>query len=238
MIPKILLQISKEPYPDYVKAMWQERTDETWTIDWFDDERIIQFFEDNPLPEFPNIKKVFYSFEKGAHRSDLFRYYYMYLNGGIFVDSDAMTHIHLNDLIKPEIHYFFSDSKGTINGGLELKNFKSSLFNGFFGCVKNSTVLYHLLRDAYLTQPRKLNHYLRFMALMDLRVKQENPPNAVYFKFDMNPSGREGFVYDDSGKLICSHWHTTKQVPDCLRLPFLLNFDRLSATLQIAQRTT
>jgi GR25 family glycosyltransferase involved in LPS biosynthesis len=213
MIPKILLQISKDPYPQYIKDMWQERIDQSWTIDWFDDEKIMQFFDNNPLPEFPNIKQVFWSFEAGAHRADLFRYYYLYLNGGIFVDSDAMVYIHLNELIKPEIEYFFPISIGDIRGTLPVGEFKSAIFNGFFGCIKNSDVLYHLLRDAYLTQPSELKHYLRFMCMMEERVKHENPPNAVYFKFDHNDNGTEGFVYDNSGEMICKHYHYTKIVP-------------------------
>ena len=97
MIPKILLQVSREPFLDEVNAGWAERNGCGWKIDWYDDERILEYFDENPLPEFPNIVDVFNSFT-GAHKSDLFRYYYLYLNGGVFCDSDLMLTGDLSEL--------------------------------------------------------------------------------------------------------------------------------------------
>jgi mannosyltransferase OCH1-like enzyme len=49
-----------------------------------------RFFYKNPLNEFPLIVEKFNSIKGGAHKADLFRYYYLYINGGVFLDSDAM----------------------------------------------------------------------------------------------------------------------------------------------------
>jgi mannosyltransferase OCH1-like enzyme len=52
------------------------------------------------LKEFPNIAEVFHSFEKGEHKSDLFRYYFLYVKGGVFMDTDAMIEVDI-DTIEP-----------------------------------------------------------------------------------------------------------------------------------------
>jgi FkbM family methyltransferase len=214
MIPKILLQTSKNPYPQYVKDMWKDRIDETWTIEWFDDDMILEFFKDNPLPEFPDIIKVFHSFTKGPHKADLFRYYYMYLNGGVFIDSDCMTHVHLNDLVANNIDYFFTDTNGDLNGGIKLHEFKSSMFNGFFGCCENSELTYKLLKDLYYTPNSKLDeNYLRVTGMMDLIVKETNPSKTVYYTCHLNRNGTQLYIYDKTGNRVCTHYHTKKVIP-------------------------
>ena len=40
------------------------------------------------------------SIKLGTHRADLFRYYYLYINGGIFIDSDAMIETDIENIIK------------------------------------------------------------------------------------------------------------------------------------------
>jgi FkbM family methyltransferase len=214
MIPKILLQTSKNPYPQYVKDMWEDRIDTTWTIEWFDDAMIIQFFKDNPLPEFPDIIKVFHSFTTGAHKADLFRYYYLYLHGGVFIDSDCMTQVHLNEIVTDDIDYFFTDTNGDLDGNLQLHEFKSSMFNGFFGCCKNSQLTYELLKDLYYTPNSKLDeNYLRATGMMDLIVKQFDPPKTVYYTCHLNRDKTQLYIYGKNGKHICTHYHNRKTIP-------------------------
>lgn len=65
----------------------------------FNDKEIIQFFISHPLSEFPNIINKFNHFTKGQHKADIFRYYYLYINGGIFLDSDAMIEVDIETII-------------------------------------------------------------------------------------------------------------------------------------------
>ena len=47
--------------------------------------------------------------ERGAHRADLFRYYYLYMEGGVFIDSDAMLMKDLNEIVA-DYEFFTVDS--------------------------------------------------------------------------------------------------------------------------------
>jgi len=47
-----------------------------------------KYMQNNQLEEFPNIINHIKSLTKGQHKADIFRYYWLYLNGGIFIDDD------------------------------------------------------------------------------------------------------------------------------------------------------
>ena len=57
-----------------------------WTYEHYTDAEIIRFFQQNPIHELPNVIEKFYSLQYGEHRADLFRYYFLYLNGGVYMD--------------------------------------------------------------------------------------------------------------------------------------------------------
>jgi len=69
-----------------------------WTYIHFTDNDIITFFNNNPLDEFSNIIDKFNSIKNGAHKADLFRYYFIYIKGGVFLDSDAMFQTDINNI--------------------------------------------------------------------------------------------------------------------------------------------
>ena len=48
------------------------------------------YIRENQLEEFPNIIEIMKSYSKGQHKAEVFRYYWLYLNGGIFMDDDLM----------------------------------------------------------------------------------------------------------------------------------------------------
>lgn len=173
-IPKTLLQTSKDPYPEYVQEMWNQRIDETWKVEWFDDDMIIEFFKENPLPEFPNVIDVFYSFPDGGHRADLFRYYYLYLNGGFFIDSDCMSHVHMN-----EIHSYCHDHvfvhSDVICNRVHHPEINSPLaFNGVMGCVPKSPIVYAALQNAYNVKPRLLEKQRLYFVYMLYVISQKH----------------------------------------------------------------
>ena len=136
-IQKIIFQTSLLKPPDYMVEMITSKCN-GWIYLHFNDEEIIEYFSQNPIPEFPNAIEVFNSFEKGQHKSDFFRYYFLYLNGGVYVDSDAMLEKDIESIV--ENYYFF-----TVKSGLNNK----SMFNGFLGCEKNNTIIYTALKNIY-----------------------------------------------------------------------------------------
>jgi hypothetical protein len=218
MIPKILLQTSKLPYPEYVQKIWQERVDKSWAINWFNDKMIIQYFKDNPLPEFPNVVDVFNSFSKGAHKADLFRYYYLYQHGGFFVDSDMMVHVNMNNICAEHHDHVFviadlpmlweSDPHPIIT--------PPHVFNALIGCIPKSEIIYEALTDLYNVKPRLIDkHY--FYVVYKLYVilqKHKNKYNVLLFN-ETQPCEHptETHTVDDSGNQIATHYYTTKEIP-------------------------
>jgi hypothetical protein len=221
MIPKTILQTSKDPYPDYVKEMWRERVDDSWTIEWFDDAAIIKFFKDNPLPEFPNIIDVFHSFQDGGHKADLFRYYYLYLNGGFFIDSDMITHVHLNQIhaYSAEHDHILIYADVACNRLHHPEIDSPTIFNGLMGCMPKSQIVYDALVNAYTVKLRLLDKqrlYFTYM-LYIIAEKYKNRYQIKYFTEYMDNHDSTETHTMDNGKRIATHFYKNKILPRDLK---------------------
>ena len=221
MIPKILLQTSKYPYPPYLNNMWKERTDDSWKVEWFDDQRILKFFDDNPLPEFPNIKQVFNSFADGGHKADLFRYYYLYLNGGFFIDSDFLVHVHLNDLYSDQYDHLFVLSDIECNRHYHPEIDSPLIFNGMMGCVPKSAVVYQALQNAYTVKPRLLEKQRLYFTYM-LYVIAKNNEHSCKIKWLreelLHQDSIISYTVDDQRKQIGTHYFSGRKTVPYKRL--------------------
>lgn len=80
--------------------MIKDKLGSEWKYEFYNDEDVINFFINNPIADLPNIIQKYNSIRTGAHRADLFRYYYLYINGGFFMDSDAMLYVDINTIVK------------------------------------------------------------------------------------------------------------------------------------------
>ena len=109
-IPRGLFQTSLQPQPEYVLKMLENRAP-NWNYKHFTDEEIVQYFIEHPESEFPFIVNRFHQMRFGAHKADLFRYYFLYQNGGVFLDSDAMIEQPLDKIVLEydifSVKYFF-----------------------------------------------------------------------------------------------------------------------------------
>ena len=81
-ITKVFFQTNKSPNNDHIN-MIKSKLGENWTYEFYDDSDVIDFFKYNPCQEYPDIITKYNSIKKGAHRADLFRYYYIYLKESI-----------------------------------------------------------------------------------------------------------------------------------------------------------
>lgn len=149
MIPKVIFQTAKEPLPPYVSEMFLSRCP-GFTYEFYDDAGCIAFFLENPDTEFSNIASVFHQFHDGAHKADLFRYYYLYKRGGVFIDSDAMVYDDISSIV--ENHDFFS----------VLSAFPGTIFQGILGSKGGNKMIYWALKHLYEVNPLDLtrDYYL------------------------------------------------------------------------------
>lgn len=150
-IPKILFQTNKTNHEPYVIELIMKQLSSEWKYEFYDDADVIQFFIHNPLSEYPDIIQRYNSFTKGAHRADLFRYYYLYVNGGFFMDSDAMIYINIDSIVKD---YDFVSVDSSCHPG--------TIFQGILGASRNNEIIKRVLHRAYNTDQSVLDsnyHY-------------------------------------------------------------------------------
>ena len=141
IIPKIFFQTSKEKLDPYVIDLIKNKLNSDWEYFHFIDSEIIDFFTDNPDPEFPNIIDLFNKIVLGQHKADLFRYYFLYKKGGIFIDSDVMLYQHIDTVINNN-SFFSVLSNAFCDGG-------RTIFQGIIGCYPKHPFIYKALKNFY-----------------------------------------------------------------------------------------
>tara|TARA_A100001037_G_C15079103_1_gene603297 strand:- start:743 stop:1453 length:711 start_codon:yes stop_codon:yes gene_type:complete len=204
-IPKIIMQSSKEKQEPYVVNIIKRKCP-NWSYRHFVDSEIIQYFKDNPIPEFPNIIEKFNSFSKGCHKADIFRYYYLYLNGGVFLDSDAIFEADISEIIKTYDSVFV---KSFINNPIHL-------FNGFIATYPKSPIIYEALNHAYNTDDSRLKQTYHYFCKELLKIyNRHNLPNMkVYQEVNRWHEGYDGStIENNNGDLLISHYFVHKKVP-------------------------
>ena len=206
MIPKIIFQTSKNKRPlSYIIEMIKNKA-----LDWkyihFTDLEIINFFINNPIKEFPNIIKKFKSIKCGSHKADLFRYYFIYIKGGVFIDDDAMLQYDM-DYISGEYEFFSVDSFYC----------PGCIFQGLIGAVPNNKIIYEALKDAYNINIEKLNKdYLLICRNLYNIIKN----NTWEFKYkiynDVYGSDKVAIMIDKekNNLVILAHYFKSKIVPN------------------------
>ena len=139
MIPRIFVQTSRNSPQKYIVDMIRERSP-GWDYQHYNDDEIITFFSENPIFEFPNVIAKFYMLNYGEHRADLFRYYFLYIKGGVYMDTDAMIQDNIENIIG-NANFF------TVNSSY----FKGTVFQGFLGATSRHPLIFEALKDIYNT---------------------------------------------------------------------------------------
>lgn len=147
-IPNVVIQTSKNPLPSYIPEMIHKYLP-SFSYKYFNDDAILKYFDDHPLKLFPDIKQKFHNFSTGAHRSDLFRYYYLYIEGGLFIDSDAMIYKDITHILQS--HTFLSVLAKPQNPPL--------IFQGVLACNPRNPIIYEALMHIYHTQNETAKGY-------------------------------------------------------------------------------
>lgn len=204
-IPKILFQTSLEGQPEHVVDMIKSKCPR-WKYLHFSDGEIVKYFQDNPLKEFPLITDKFNHFSNGAHKADLFRYYYLYINGGVFLDSDAMIEENINSILKG---YDFV----SVNG---YHDDRELIFNGFIGTTKNNIIIYEALKDIYNVNDKDLidDYHLICKNLLKI-VQGQTSENIKIFQEKKKRSFKPGVLTYDGEKIVLTHYCYLKRIPDC-----------------------
>lgn len=193
MIPKVFFQTAIQPIQRYVLEINQQYL-EDWEYKYFSDNDILHFFHTNKLDEYPDIVEKFHSL-KGPHKADLFRYYYLYIHGGFFLDSDAVLCKNINEIVKDRD--FISVNSSVI---------PNSMFQGILGCSSKHEIMRLALDEAYNTPLHKLKDYHYFCKRLYAIVQ---PFDVTLFKEFR--TGECDEIYDDT--LVARHYTKEKIIP-------------------------
>lgn len=203
-VPKELIQTSPKQLPRYVIEM-NMRYCAGWEYKHFGDKDIYEFFEQNPLDEFRDIKEKFDSFSHGAHRADLFRYFYLYQKGGVYLDCDAILETKIENLI--DSYEFVSINSYHLD--------KTLLFNGFLVARPGCQIMYDALKDAYETDDSALiNDYYLFCKNLFVIVEKHSDKNIKIYQEEKTKDYYAGVrTYNDERELLLTHYCYLREIP-------------------------
>jgi hypothetical protein len=204
-IPKTIVQTSRKKPQQYIVDMIRERSP-GWEYKHFVDDEIMEFFADNPVPEFPNVIAKFFTFNYGEHRADLFRYYYLYVKGGVYIDMDAMIEDNIETIIG-DADFF------TVNSNY----FPGTVFQGFLGATPKHPLIYKALADLYNISTRDLIrefHVLCKNLYGFIKEEMEKGESNNKIKLFEEVYGNEEDAHvKDGEKLVLIHYHIKKVIP-------------------------
>ena len=203
IIPRILLQTHHSDIPDYVKIKLMNKS-VGWDYKFFKDADIIRFFKEHPINDFPNIINIFNSIKKGQHKADLFRYYFLYINGGVFLDSDAMIVKNLDNIIK---NYDFV----TV-----IARDPSLYFNGFIATQPYNKIMYKAIKDIYHCNINDINNDYFYIVRNFKKIVDDNIHN-YNIKLFAEKGDWTGVMptvdEQNNDELIFNHYYDSKIVP-------------------------
>lgn len=203
MISKIILQKTKLKQDIYVVDKIKLLMPNDWVYVNYSNGEEINFFKENPLEEFPNIIQKFNSLQSGQHQADLFRYYYLYIYGGIALDGDVMLYDNIENIVK--------DNSFISVFGLEC----NTLCIGYTGASPKNPIIYEGLKHMYNVEKTDfINNYSLICKTLykivhdttyDFKIK-------IYKEFDYK-IGESAKVLNDDNNIIFIHYYKYKIIP-------------------------
>jgi hypothetical protein len=202
MIPRLLIQTSPADHPDpVVRKHIVAQLGPGWTYRYFTDADILEYFRNNPLLGYENIERKWYAMPSGPLRADLFRYYFLYINGGVFLDSDAMIYTGLSKYCEYDFFAVETDS--------------TKMFNGFVGCRAQSPIMQIMLYDAYWTNTALLasRHQMFLESMKNIVYGHSGSERVIICQEQINEQQGHSHIVDNN-RPIAVHYYKHKIIPN------------------------
>jgi len=202
-ITPVLFQTNKVKPEPYIIELIQQQLGDSWKYEFFSDEDSIAFFKANPVAELPNIIAKYNSIVKGAHKADLFRYYYLYLKGGFFMDSDAMLYENIQTIVN---QYDFISVESSCVG--------ETLFQGILGASLGNAIIKKALFNAYNTDLEMLEqNYAYWTRDIYAIVKNDTSGYNIKLLHEFRNDNNGDKIVDEFGRIVFKHYCQSKIIP-------------------------
>jgi len=119
MIPKIILQTSILKQPNYVVEEIKSKSN-GWIYTNIKNKEFILFLKEFPIEEFSNSIEIFNSLENEYLKTEFFKFYFLYLKGGVYIDCNCMIEENIDLIIK---NYSFCVFESYLNNNTISNNF-------------------------------------------------------------------------------------------------------------------
>lgn len=201
-IPKIIFQISINKPEKYI-IDFIDNYFEKWDYYNFNDDEMINYLKNNPLKEFENSLEKFNSLKIPQHKTDFFRYYFLYINGGVYLDSDAMVNCNIEKIIKDYDGVFIKSN---------FFNF-TNIFNGFICIIPKHKIMYDALKHIHNIDFNNCDYMTFCNQLLNILLKNDLDNIKIYdellTKQDLK---KESIVYHKNEKIL-THYFQNKIIP-------------------------
>ena len=185
---------------------------------YFSDSKCIEFLAEHYGDDYKN---KFMEMRLGAHKADLFRYCYLYLHGGVYMDVDMEPRAYMTDIMK-------GIPPGTLVTSLEAS--KQGIFQSFIAAPPKHPVFKVLIDEFFSNRivdglPPYYTYFTRHMGLVLKRWKgstlrpglQELRDGSRLFLFSERPIATDGVVsnqcmYVTRGPLVVFKSHSDDYV--------------------------
>ena len=146
-IPKIIIQTGyAEKNESNSKKKIIEMNPE-FKYEYYNDNECIDFLKNN-FPE--DVTLAFHKLKPGAFKADLFRYCYLYINGGVYLDLDLLPHKPLKEILVSNAD-FISCLENRPNRSI------NGIYQGFMACKKGLDFLKRAIDT--IVHYTKINYY-------------------------------------------------------------------------------
>jgi hypothetical protein len=204
-IPKLFFQKSKDRLPQYIHDMIRYYLTDEWEYVNYINGDEIPFFEKYPLPEFPDFIERFKKVQSGITRSDLFRYYVLYVRGGVYIDSDAMIYQPIDEIIKD--YEFFSVNSWVPN----------TISNCVIASTKGNPFIYENLCISYNTDYVVNNHLHYLCSQLYSSYNSYTGDKSKYILFKEVPDITGDNIVDSENNIVFRHfWRDKENIPNHL----------------------
>ena len=201
-IPKLFFQTSKGPLEPYIVKMTKAMIPSDWIYRHFLDSDIVHFLKSHPLKEFPGALEVFQKLKRGEHKADFFRYYFLFVKGGVFMDSDAMIYKPIDQIVKD--YKFLSVNSGVVPG---------TMFQGVLASEARNPLIGEALQFFFKGNLSVLDLDYHYLCRDIFRLYQENPEKEGYHLFEEIPDKGGDKIQEGEEILFRHFWRNKEEIP-------------------------